>query len=155
MRFFLLDRVTSHVPGVSATGIKNVTLSDQVLHDHFPDYPVFPGTLVVEALAQLAGFLIEGGDPDAAERAVLAQIEKAKFHSPAGPGDQLLLRAQVAQRLEAAAQVEAEASVGERCVARARLTFLLRRVESERLREQRRQLYAVWTRGLEPVKARQ
>jgi 3-hydroxyacyl-[acyl-carrier-protein] dehydratase len=155
VRYFLVDRVTEHVPGQSAAGIKNVTLTDEILHDHFPDFPVFPGTLVIEALAQLGGFLLEMGNPDPSERAVLGQIEKAKFHAPAGPGDQLKLRVQLAQRLEAAAQVEAEAWVEERCIARARLTFMLRHIESEPLREQRRRLYALWTRGLrtaaEPV----
>ncbi len=148
MRYFLLDKVTEHVPGQSAAGIKNVTLTDQVLHDHFPDFPVFPGTLVIEAMAQLGGFLLEMGNPNPFERAVLAQIDKAKFHAPAGPGDQLKLRVQVQQRLDAAAQIEAEAWVEARSVARARLTFMLRHIESEPLREQRERLYALWTRGL-------
>src|SRR6478735_1714109 len=81
MRYFLLDQITSFVPNESATGIKNVSLTDQVLHDHFPDYPILPGALIVEAMAQLSGFLLESGDPAAPERAILAQIEKAKFHA--------------------------------------------------------------------------
>jgi 3-hydroxyacyl-[acyl-carrier-protein] dehydratase len=150
VRYFLLDKITAFEPGASATGIKNVSLSDEVLHDHFPDHPIFPGALLVEAMAQLAGFLLESGRADAPERAILAQIEKAKFHAPAGPGDQILLKVTLAQRLEAAAQVEAEAHVGSRCIGRARLTFMLRRVESARVTEQRAMLYRIWTRELEP-----
>ena len=149
MRYFLLDKITAFEPGSFATGVKNVSLSDEVLHDHFPDHPIFPGALLVEAMAQLAGFLLESGRADAPERAILAQIEKAKFHAPAGPGDQILLQVTLAQRLEAAAQVEATAHVGERCIGRARLTFMLRRVESARVTEQRAMLYRIWTRELE------
>ncbi|MGC4095256.1 MAG: 3-hydroxyacyl-ACP dehydratase FabZ family protein [Polyangiaceae bacterium] len=148
MRYFLLDRVTAYEAGQSARGIKNVTLSDEVLHDHFPDYPVLPGALVIESMAQLTGFMLEIEKPAPVLRAVLAQIEKAKFHSPAGPGDQIELTVRLSQQLEAAALVEAEAHVAERCIARARLTFMLRRIESPRVHAQREQLYALWTRDL-------
>ena len=148
MRYFLLDRITSFVPGQSATGIKNVTLTDEVLHDHFPDHPILPGALLLEAMAQLSGFLLESGKADAPLRAILAQVEKAKFHSPAGPGDQIKLKVTLAQQLDAAAQVEAEAHVDERCLGRARLTFVLRSVDSARVNEQRAMLYKIWTRGL-------
>jgi len=148
VRYFLVDKITSFVPNESATGVKNVSLTDEVLHDHFPDYPILPGALIVEAMAQLAGFLLESGRADAPERAILAQIEKAKFHAPAEPGDQILLKVTLAQRLDAAAQVEAEAHVGERCIARARLTFMLRAIDSARVTEQRAMLYRIWTREL-------
>lgn len=148
MRYFLLDRITSFVPGQSATGIKNVTLTDEVLHDHFPDHPILPGALLLESMAQLSGFLLESGRADAPLRAILAQVEKAKFHSPAGPGDQIQLKVTLAQQLDAAAQVEAEAHIGERCLGRARLTFMLRSVGSTRVSEQRAMLYKIWTRGL-------
>ncbi|HET9934443.1 MAG TPA: 3-hydroxyacyl-ACP dehydratase FabZ family protein [Polyangiaceae bacterium] len=148
MRYFLLDKVTAYEAGRMATGIKNVTLTDEVLHDHFPDYPVLPGALVLEGMAQLAGFMLEVGKPAPVLRAVLAQIEKAKFHSPAGPGDQVSMRVSLAHELETAAQVDAEAYVSDRCIARARLTFMLRRIESPRVHEQRERLYALWTRDL-------
>jgi 3-hydroxyacyl-[acyl-carrier-protein] dehydratase len=148
MRYFLVDKVTAYEAGKSASGIKNVTLSDEVLHDHFPDYPILPGALIVEALAQLAGFAIEIESDRPKERAILAQIERAKFHAPVGPGDQLRLEVRVEQRLEAAARVHGEAFVGDRVVARAELTFMLKTIESERLHEQRRALYRLWLREL-------
>jgi 3-hydroxyacyl-[acyl-carrier-protein] dehydratase len=151
MRYFLLDRVTDVVPGESARGIKNVTLTDEVLHDHFPDHPILPGALIVEGMAQLAGFLLEVtvNAPDKpVVRALLVQIQNAKFSRPAEPGDQIELVARQGAILDAAAQVDVEALVAGQRVARAQLTFMLKPIESERVHEQRRYLYRLWTKGL-------
>ncbi len=153
MRYFLLDKVTELVPGERARGIKNVTLTDEVLHDHFPDYPVLPGVLVIEAAAQLGGFLLEmtfNKEGEAPRRAVLVQIQQAKFYKPAEPGDQITLTATLGPTIEAAAQIKAEATIaGERAM-RATITFMLKAIDSERVHEQRRSLYRLWTRSLDP-----
>ena len=155
MRYILLDRITECEPGKRARGLKAVTLTDDVLHDHFPDYPILPGALVVEAAAQLAGFLLEvsantpGEEP---RRALLVQIDRAKFHRPAQPGDSIELFAELGQALDAAAKIEVGADVRGERVMRATLTFMLKRIDSERVHEQRRYLYRLWTRDLpEPV----
>ena len=152
MRFFLLDKITEVRPGEFARGVKAVTLTDEVLHDHFPDFPVFPGSLMIEAAAQLGGYLVEvSGQPvvvDVPLRALLTQVQKAKFYEPVWPGDCVELRATLAARLDTAAEVRAELHVGERLVARMLLTFVLRRVDSERVHAQRRYLYKLWTREL-------
>lgn len=151
MRFFLVDRVDELRPGEFVRGVKNVTLSDPIMHDHFPENPIFPGTLIVEAMAQLAGFLVEltfNTDDKNIRRAVLGQIDKAKFHEPCVPGDQLVLTCRLASELEGAARVEAEAEVAGKCIARAQLTVVLRKVDSEKVHEQRRELYRIWTRNL-------
>ena len=153
MRYFLLDKVIDFVPGVRARGLKNVTLSDDVLMDHFPDFPVMPGALVIEAAAQLGGFLIEmsaEADPNPPRRALLAQIRRAKFYQPAQPGDQIELDVKLTATLDGAAELECEATVGGARSLEATLTFMLRTVDSERVHEQRRRLYRVWTRDLEP-----
>ena len=153
MRYFLLDRVTELVLGTRACGIKNVTLSDPVLHDHFPDYPIMPGALIVEGVAQLAGFLLEmtvnqdrGDEP--IRRALLVQIRNAKFHATAGPGDQLQLTVGLDSLLSTSARVSAEVTCDGQRIATAQLTFSLQAIESERVHEQRRYLYHLWTRGL-------
>lgn len=150
MRFFLVDRVDELVPGKSITGVKAVTLTDEIMHDHFPGQPLFPGTLMLEALAQLGGFLVDvshQGDPD--QRAVLAQIDRARFSHPARPGDVLSLRCELSSVLGGAAQVEGRMTLGEQKVASALLTFVMKNVESTRIHEQRRELYSLWTRHLQ------
>src|SRR5688572_11669329 len=148
MRYFLLDRVTDVVPGESARGIKNVTLTDEVLHDHFPDHPILPGALIVEGMAQLAGFLLEvsvNAEDTPIVRALLVQIQSAKFSHPAEPGDQIELVARIGSILDAAGQVDVEALVAGQRIARAQLTFMLKAIESDRVHEQRRYLYRLWT----------
>jgi 3-hydroxyacyl-[acyl-carrier-protein] dehydratase len=153
MRYFLIDKVTELEVGRRVRGIKNITLSDEVLHDHFPDHPIMPGALIIEAAAQLGAFLLEmtvnqPGEP--LQRALLVQIDLAKFHEPAGPGDQLDITATIQQQREHACQVGVLVQVGDRRVAQAGLTFVLKRIESERVHEQRRYIYQLWTRELQP-----
>ncbi|MCA9138627.1 MAG: beta-hydroxyacyl-ACP dehydratase [Planctomycetales bacterium] len=152
MRYFLIDKVTSLDVGQSVTGLKCVTLSDQVLHDHFPDFPTMPGALIIEAASQLSGFLIEmsanrNGDP--IRRSLLAQIDLAKFHRRVGPGETMEIVARIEQLRDPSVQVVAEVGVAGQTVARARLTFMLQAVDSERVHRQRRYLYELWTRDLE------
>jgi 3-hydroxyacyl-[acyl-carrier-protein] dehydratase len=151
MRFFLVDRVDELRPGEVIRGVKNVTLSEDFLQDHFPTQPLFPGTLMIEALAQLGGCLVEATfntSDDDVRRAILAQVDKAKFHEAVRPGDQLSIVCRLVWALEGAARVKGEARVGEREVARATLLFVLRAVGSERVHRQRREIYEVWTRHL-------
>jgi 3-hydroxymyristoyl/3-hydroxydecanoyl-(acyl carrier protein) dehydratase len=153
MRYFLLDKITSFEPGKRAGGIKCVTLTDEILHDHFPDHPLLPGALLVESMSQLGGFLVElsfhKGD-GAIRRAVLAQIKDAKFHRGCKPGDRIELEATLESQLEDAARVAVVATVDREHVARAELVFVLRVVDSERVHEQRRNIYRVWTQDLNP-----
>ena len=151
MRYFLIDKVTELVVGERVRGVKNVTLSDEILHDHFPDYPVMPGALILEAASQLAGFLLETTVNKAAAspvRALLVQVEQAKFHETSGPGDQLDIVVSIDSLRDSAAQVTAQVSVGDRRIARATLTFVLKKIDSEPIHEQRRYIYKLWTRDL-------
>ena len=153
MRYFMIDRVVEFAPGEFARGVKCVTLTDETLHDHFPDHPVLPGALILEACAQLGGFLLEESpavSDGGARRALLVQIDKAKFHETCGPGDRLEIEATLGAIREDAAQVDAEVSVEGRRVARAQLTFMMKEIPSRRLRAQRRYLYHLWTKNLKP-----
>ena len=129
-----------------------MTLTDDVMHDHFPDYPLFPGSLLVEAAAQLAGFLLEvstQAGKDTPQRAVLVQIDRTKLFKPAQPGDAISLFAELTQSMDAAAKLTVGADVrGERAM-RGSLTFMLQTVDSDRVQAQRRYLYRLWTRELD------
>ncbi len=94
MRWFWVDRFTEFVRGKQATAVKNVSLAEEHLHDHFPGAALMPNSLIVEGMAQTAGLLVA----DALEfgrRVVLAKVAKAEFQYDALPGDTLLFRATI------------------------------------------------------------
>lgn len=88
MRWIWIDTFVDFVPGRRASAIKNVTLAEEYLHDHFPGYPVVPPPLIIEGVAQTAGILV-GEARDFSENVILAKIRRAEFDDYAGPGDQL------------------------------------------------------------------
>ncbi|MBF0316878.1 MAG: 3-hydroxyacyl-ACP dehydratase FabZ [Nitrospirae bacterium] len=95
--FLMVDRVVEIVNGESARGIKNVTINEPFFQGHFPDNPVMPGVLIVEALAQLSGILaFQSGMKG--NTVYFMSIEKAKFRRPVVPGDQLVLDIKVAHK---------------------------------------------------------
>ena len=95
--FLLIDRVENLVPNTSAVGIKSVTVTEPHFAGHFPNYPVMPGVLIVEAMAQTAGCLVsytEGyGSKKSSEGKLVyfASIDSAKFRKPVRPGEILSL----------------------------------------------------------------
>jgi len=91
MRWFWIDRYEEFVRGTRAVAVKNVSLAEEHLHDHFPGAALMPNSLVVEGMAQTAGLLVA----DAIEynrRVVLAKVAAAEFHFDAVPGDCLRYR---------------------------------------------------------------
>jgi len=88
MRWIWIDSFVEFSPGRSAAAVKNVTLSEELLHDHFPGCPVFPPTLMIEGMAQTAGILV-GETRGFSENVILAKIRRAEFSDYAGPGDQI------------------------------------------------------------------
>jgi 3-hydroxyacyl-[acyl-carrier-protein] dehydratase len=93
--FLMIDRVVNIVHGRTAVGIKNVTMNEPYFQGHFPQYPLMPGVLVLEAFGQTAAVLIVeslGGPQKVNRKGVyLMSIEMSKFRRPVGPGDQLRL----------------------------------------------------------------
>ena len=88
--FLLIDRVTGFEPGKRLVAIKNVTINEPFFQGHFPGYPIMPGVLVIEAMAQAGGILIMAEIPDRhAKLVVFTGIERAKFRRPVTPGDQI------------------------------------------------------------------
>lgn len=96
--FLLVDRVTQFESGKSLTAIKNVTINEPFFNGHFPDQPIMPGVLIIEALAQatgLLGFRTMGEDPQEDMLYILVGVDKVKFKKQVVPGDQLELHAEV------------------------------------------------------------
>ena len=86
--FLLIDRIIDIEPKVKAVGLKNVTANEQFFQGHFPGYPIMPGVLIVEAMAQVAGILAFRSGAQG-NSVYFMSIEMAKFRKPVGPGDQL------------------------------------------------------------------
>lgn len=91
--FLLIDRVLDYTPGESLTALKNVTINEPIFTGHFPGMPIFPGVLILEALAQATGIL---GFKTVTERSenelyLFAAIDDARFKKPVVPGDTMIL----------------------------------------------------------------
>ena len=96
--FLLIDRVLTSEPGRFIRGIKNVTMNEPFFQGHFPGFPVMPGVLIIEALAQTAAILshlTKGTKSDPNSLIFFAGIDNARFRRQVVPGDQLVLEAEV------------------------------------------------------------
>ena len=87
--FLLIDRVTDYELGVSIKAYKNITLNEPCFTGHFPDYPIFPGVLILEAMAQAAGILGFKTVGKSDKLYLYAGIDNARFKRPVTPGDRL------------------------------------------------------------------
>jgi len=94
MRWIWIDRFTKFEPGKSAQAVKNVSMAEEHLHDHFPGYPVMPASLIIEGVAQTAGVLICQAS-NFNEKVVLAKISSVEFEGIALPGDTLLYSVEI------------------------------------------------------------
>ena len=113
-------------PGLSIQGFKNVAMSEPYFSTHFPRYPVLPGVVIIEAMAQLAGLLIETSTKtEPPRKAILSIVDRVKFKHMVRPGDRVDMRADLVILDEDGARAEVEAKVGEKLVAKTRLTFVL------------------------------
>src|ERR1700730_2734771 len=119
--FLLVDRITELEPE-RIVGIKNVTVNEPFFVGHFPDFPVMPGVLIVEAMAQVAGVLVLKSIPDRHNKLVLlVSVEQAKFRRPVVPGDQLRIEMKVTKRKLTVAKMYGIATVNGNVVAEAEL----------------------------------
>ncbi len=123
--FLLLDRVTELVPGEYAVAEKDILKTEDVFRGHFPGYPVFPGVLQLEALAQ-AGCVALLAVPEAQGKIVLfAGVDNVRFKRPVGPGDTLRLETRLGASRGPVGRGEGKAYVGSKLVCSATLTFAL------------------------------
>lgn len=122
--FLLVDRVLECIPGTSIVAIKNVTVNEPFFPGHFPNRPVMPGVLIIEALAQAAGilaFLTAGKKPDPKGAFYFAGIDKARFRRPVTPGDQLMLEVRLTRQIRGVWKFAGEAKVDGATVAGAEM----------------------------------
>lgn len=129
--FLMVDRVEEVEPGKRIVAIKNVTINEPFFPGHFPNRPVMPGVLILEAMAQVAAILsfkTEGTKPDANSVYYFVGIDKARFKRPVEPGDQLRLDVQVLRTIKGIWKFAGKATVGAHTVAEAELMCTVRNV---------------------------
>ena len=127
--FLLIDRVLSCDPGKELVAIKNVTMNEPYFSGHFPNFPVMPGVLIVEAMAQAAAILaFKSFDLERSANSVyyFVGIDKARFKKPVTPGDQLVIKAQIVRNLRGIWKFTGQAFVEETLVSEAALMCTMR-----------------------------
>jgi 3-hydroxyacyl-[acyl-carrier-protein] dehydratase len=123
--FLLVDRIIEIEPGVKVVGIKNVTINEKFFQGHFPGYPIMPGVLIIEAMAQVAGILAFRAGVNVGKSVYFMSIEKAKFRKPVVPGDQLRLEVNVLQHRGNVWKFSGNALVEEKVAAEAEFTAMV------------------------------
>ncbi|HEX3991232.1 MAG TPA: 3-hydroxyacyl-ACP dehydratase FabZ [Acetobacteraceae bacterium] len=121
--FLLIDRIVEFERTKRLVAIKNVTINEPFFQGHFPGYPIMPGVLVVEAMAQAGGIIIMYELPDREKKLVVfTGIERAKFRRPITPGDQIRLEVDVLSFRPRAGRIEGKAYVDGKLACEATLT---------------------------------
>lgn len=126
--FLLVDKIID-IEEKKIVGIKNVTVNEPFFQGHFPDHPVMPGVLIVEALAQTCGVLVLKREENKGKLAYFASINNAKFRKPVFPGDVLRLEIEVTKHRSKVVQAHGVAKVGDDVAAEADVLFSI--VETE------------------------
>jgi 3-hydroxyacyl-[acyl-carrier-protein] dehydratase len=122
MRWIWIDKFIEFDSGKRAVAVKNVTLAEEHLHDHFPGFCVMPETLMIEAMAQTAGILV-GEARNFEEKVILAKINKAYFFDYVRPGDTLRLEAKIETITTEAASTSGKITCEEKTIAEIDLMF--------------------------------
>lgn len=130
--FLLVDRVLDYEVGKSLTALKNVTINEPFFQGHFPNKPVMPGVLVIEALAQATGllaFCTQEEEPSENFLYMLVSVDKARFKRQVDPGDSLTLHVELTRRMRGMWKFDAVARVGDEVAASAELMCAGREID--------------------------
>ena len=124
--FLLLDRIIEFEPAKRLVAIKNVTINEPFFQGHFPGYPIMPGVLVVEAMAQAGAIIMMAELPDREKKLVVfTGIERAKFRRSVTPGDQLRIEVEVLSMKTRAGRIEGKAYADGKLACQATLTCMV------------------------------
>ncbi len=130
--FLLVDRVLSCEPGKKIVAVKNVTINEPFFQGHFPNYPVMPGVLIIESMAQAAAILTfhsENAKPDEHSVYFFVGIDHARFKKPVVPGDTLRLEVTITRHVRGLWKFAAEAWVSETMVAESEIMCTVRSIK--------------------------
>nr|WP_309593349.1 MULTISPECIES: 3-hydroxyacyl-ACP dehydratase FabZ [Moraxella] len=130
--FMLLDRVTAVKPNEWITGVKNITINEPFFNGHFPEEPIMPGVLMIEAMAQVAGvlgFISKNVKPRDGYIYLFAGVDKVRFKRQVIPGDQLILRAEKTMERHSIYKFSCTACVGDELAASAEITIAEQRTQ--------------------------
>lgn len=128
--FLMVDRIVELEPGQRAVGIKNVTVNEPMFTGHYPEQPIFPGVLIIEAMAQVGGIaLLPDGESADAEGKVplLTGVDKVRFRRPVVPGDQMRIEVTMLRLRGDIGKVAGKVTVDGEAVAEAELMFAWRK----------------------------
>ena len=125
--FLLVDRILSIELDKHIVGLKNITVNEPFFVGHFPQYPIMPGVLIVEAMAQVAGILALLSTPEnlGNQALYLMSLDKVRFRKPVMPGDQLILDLTVIKGKKKYFKMEGKATVNDQLVAEAELMAMV------------------------------
>ncbi|WP_240229253.1 3-hydroxyacyl-ACP dehydratase FabZ [Devosia lacusdianchii] len=126
--FLMIDRIININGDETAVGIKNVTFNEPIFQGHFPENPIFPGVLIIEAMAQTAGAIVIKHDSAGNDRknvVLMLGVDKAKFRKPAGPGDRIEFHIAKIQRRRNVGRYKADAIVDGVVIAEAEITAMI------------------------------
>lgn len=121
--FLMVDRLLSLEPGVKGVGVKNVTANEPQFMGHYPGRPIFPGVLVLEAMAQVGGLIFYSPDNNHDRVPVLAAVDGARFRRLVVPGDQLVITVETVKAKGGIVKCRGTAAVDGQLVAEAELMF--------------------------------
>lgn len=155
MRFHLIDRIDEVKYGHHITAVKCVTLADDVFNEHFPGHPVFPGTLILEGMAQLAGSFFEMTDQKkgrTVKRSILSIVNQIKFRKAVYPGDRLFLRADILTHREEYGVAKVRAEIDGEICAEGELTFSFVSIQDTSLDASRREMRNICMRLAKEIK---
>ena len=124
--FLLIDRVIHLVKDKSAIGIKNVTINEPFFEGHFPNHPIMPGVLIIEAMAQTSAILVAKTSETETNKVVyFMTIDRTKFRNPIVPGDQIYLHVTKTQNRENVWKFKGQALVNEKIMAEANYSAMI------------------------------